>query len=237
MFRDLTYSKTEARYLDKNGGTVSPQSVAKANRGTADERGEKMGSLARRAQSGDLSAESWRKNQRKEVDAAIYYGGATGAGGKDALSNGDYKRMAAQRREAYARIDAKYLKILSDPDYLQSEAFVSESASYSNEGVVAHEIAREVAETEAGYQFEYNEEDEGAEHCKPKNGKESCGQQTAKGIVKIGGLVRWGATACNNRCRCTRHRFKTKEAAEIALGLVEQKEVSPLFYGHGAYTQ
>lgn len=231
--KPTSYSKSEARYLDKNGAIISPQVVAAANRDDADVRGVRMADIARRAQSGDLPKEAWRKQQRLEAKASVMWGAASAKGGKENLTQADYGRMGPQLKEAYRRIDVKYLKALTNEEYFQSETFVSESASYSNEGVVSHEIAREAAEIEAGYIYEFNRENPNAEHCKPKGGKESCGMQTAKGIVAIGGLVRWGTTAYNNHCRCERHRFKTMAEAEAALNAM--KSIEPRFYAHGGY--
>jgi hypothetical protein len=160
-----------------------------------------MEKLARRCQSGKISVAAWRAAQAREVKALHLANLAAAKGGFHALTPADFGRVGRAVRTELDYLRVRAQRAANDPDYLASERFIRDAASYSGAGRGTFEAVR-LEEERPIYKFEYNKLDDAAHHCVPKNGRESCQQQTDKGIVPIGTIVLPTRRACGNECRC-----------------------------------
>lgn len=216
-FSSLSYSPDVARYRGSNGRFLAPSTVRKIIVDDLDATKERMVALSLKAQSGEISVEEWRAEYAKEVKALHLGKLAEAKGGIHNLTQADYGRAGQILRTQYGYLDKRAQIAANDPQYLASDRFLRDTAMYADAGLETYETTRLVEERNAGFQYEINVLDDEAVHCKPKNGKESCQQQTTKGAVETGTLIMIGRRVCTVKCRCEIRRFKTKEAAEAAL--------------------
>lgn len=163
------------------------------------------------------SVAAWQNVQAAEVRASILSGYALGRGGMGRMTARDFGLCGAPLKTAYTALNVRAKAAFSDPDYVLTGGFVTHAGMYANEALIVFEKVREREEIAAGRTVEINVLQPGAEHCKPSKGKESCAEQTAKGPVPAGTLVKQFQTACGWGCRCLRLRFESEAAAQSYL--------------------
>jgi hypothetical protein len=215
-YSSLVYFPDVARYRAPSGKFIGTDSVRAVIESDLDATAKRMESHARAAAQGEMPLEDWRELQKREIRAIVVGNIAAAKGGIHNLTPADWGRAGQLIKDQYKYLRAKAEKAAANPEYLRSEAFVRESASYANAGLPAYEAQRLVEEEMAGLIWEYNELNDGAHHCTPEGVRESCKQQTDKGVVRSGSLVRFGFCVCGHWCRCKRYRFRSYDAALLA---------------------
>lgn len=229
-YSSLVYDPASARYRGPDGRYLSNADVRRRIDEDIDATKARMRSHAERAQRGEISVNEWRDLQRDEIKKLHLNNVAQARGGFHSLTQSDYGTAGQAIREQYDYLENRAKIVAGDPEYLASDRFLAVAESYGEAGRITYEGVKEKSDEAVGLLWSVNILDDEALHCKPKNGKQSCRQQSEKSPCLNAEMVGVGRRACGPSCRCNVDRYKTEAAALAAMGGTKRQLVPMEMY-------
>lgn len=201
------YNPAAHRYIASNGRFV-PDSMVRAELDKALQTSQKnMRELSQSLRAGKTTLADWQTGMMAEIKAVHTNSAALSKGGWGQMTQADYGRVGQQIRTQYDYLRNFANQIASGEQRLDG-VFLRRADMYFEAGRgTYHEFERREMSIR-GFDEEANILEPTARHC---NG---CLEQTARGWVPVGSLIRIGSRDCLTRCRC-RIQYRNTSTNEV----------------------
>lgn len=201
------YNPAAHRYIASNGRFV-PDSMVRAELDKALQASQKrMRTYSNKLRDGKMTVAEWQTGMMQEIKSTHLNSAALSKGGWGQMTQADYGRVGQQIRTQYDYLRNFANQIASGEQRLDG-VFLRRADMYFEAGRgTYHEFERREMAIR-GFDEEANILEPTARHC---NG---CLEQTARGWVPVGSLIRIGARACLTRCRC-RIQYRNTSTNEV----------------------
>lgn len=195
---------------DRLGRLVPPDRIDSLFERRLTEHRKAAGAATERMLGGKLSLREWQDEMKRAAKNAHLEARMLGVGGKGQMTFADYG-AAGGRISAENRAIGRLGKQIEGGEVSAAQARQLALRRFEAGPRETYRRGREVVHARAGYQYESNILESGAEHCQ---GDPSCTGETGKGRVALGTLTPIGERACKSGCKC-RLRFHYSEDRDL----------------------
>jgi len=193
---EFTFTPRTGRFRDVASGRFVPETrVRTAVDATVDLSSERMGELAGRLRSGEITLAQFQAQHQAAIKDVHVANALAAYGGREQMDASKWGVVGQRIRTEYGYARQLVADVLDGKQPLNGR-FDQRVKSYAQSGRVTFEAVRGRQRRDAGEREEMNVL-HAAESCS------SCKSQSARGWVQIGGLVPVGSRACRGNCRCT----------------------------------
>jgi len=188
------WNEVAGRYIAPNGQFVSFDTIRRYLDITLDTSEQKVMTLARQLQSGQITLQEWQLGMRDTLKSIHLASSALAKGGWAQMSQADYGRVGFRLKEQYAYLE-KFARQI-EKGYLLDGRFLNRVQLYAQSGRLTYHMVQRSEMLIRGMTEERNILG-AADHCT------ECVGETERGWVPIGDLVLVGQRICMSNCRCS----------------------------------
>jgi hypothetical protein len=205
---DFTYSSSTGRYRDADGKLVSFRAVRDAVDRTVDEASDRLGRLAERLRSGEITLADFQTSAMATIKDVHLATGIAAHGGKAAMDQATYGAIGYRIRSEYAYLRGMAREIADGIQPLDGR-LAARARLYGQAGRATFETVRARDDVARGADEERNVLSP-SEHC------DQCRSLAALEWVPVGTLPPIGARTCGSNDRCSIRRRGNREIRSVA---------------------
>jgi hypothetical protein len=198
-----TWDPKSLRYRASNGQFVQQQAIKQALNTFVARVQKEIERLAGQVASGRIPVDEWQRLTANLVKSSHLASAAAAKGGWAQMTPADNLAVARGLKFQYTRLR----KFAGELARLTPGDIVNRSGMYARSAAGAYEQARFDTYAEKVRQGAKvrmrNRLSKTADHCKPRDGRPGCVEETSRGWVAFGTMSLPGQRACLTKCKCT----------------------------------